>query len=912
MHIRSYLFHVLTTATIAAAAVPAAVHAQSFLPEKLTTEYRESPMGIASAQPRLSWQIRSAGRDFMQSAYEVRTGANAAALAKGKEIGWHSGKVSSGESLHIPYSGNALQSRERVFWQVRVYDRNGKASPWSSVASWEMGLLQPRDWAAEWIGRSNDTTGKPGPSPLFRRPFQVAKPIQQARLFVTARGLYEAHINGKRVGDDYLTPGWTAYDKRLQYQVYDITSMLRNGDNVVGATLGDGWYRGNLVFLNQRNTYGKTAALLLQMEITYRDGSRETIATDGSWKTTDAGPVRYSDIYNGETLDARMEIAGWAAPGFSDAGWQSAAVLPLTKDNIVAQEGPGVKKHERLKPIKFITTPQGETVVDFGQNMVGWVELSVKGNAGDTITIHHAEVLDKDGNFYTANLRAAKQENKFILKGGATETLAPRFTFQGFRYIRVKGIRQAMDTSLFTAVAVYSDMGETGSFTCSHPLINQLQRNIQWGQKGNFVDVPTDCPQRDERLGWTGDAQVFFNTAAYNMNVTGFFTKWMKDVAADQRPNGDIPVVIPDVKVIPWAGSAGWGDVVTIIPWQFYQNYGDRRMLEVQYQSMTNWVDYITKISRNELWNHGPHFGDWLFYSAPHDNDGRSAITDKYLIAQAFYIHSTQNVINTAKVLGKTADAEKYEALIKRIKNAFLREYVTPSGRMVSSTQTAYVLALNFDILPEEQRATAAKRLVDNIESYGNHLTTGFLGTPYLCHVLTRYGYTDVAYKLLMQETYPSWLYPVKMGATTIWERWDGIKPDGSFQDVGMNSFNHYAYGAIGDWMYKTVTGIQPDPAAPGYKQFRIQPRPGGGLTHANAEFKSLYGTIASKWKLADGKLKLEVTVPANTSAKIILPGAATAAVTESGKTVQTTADGKDASLQVGSGTYAFEYSFSK
>lgn len=901
----------MTTAALTAAVATHSVQAQTFVPQQLTTEYQSAPLGIAAAQPRLSWQIKSSGRDFMQSAYEVRTGANAAALAKGKEIGWQSGKVSSGESLHIPYGGGALASRQRVYWQVRVYDRNGKASPWSAVTSFEMGLLQPGDWQAEWIGRANDTSGKPGPSPLFRKGFELSKPIKSARLYVTAHGLYDAHINGKRVGDDYLTPGWTAYDKRLQYQVYDITSLLRNGGNVIGATLGDGWYRGNLVFLNQRNTYGKTAALLLQAEITFADGSKATIASDGSWKTTDTGPVRYSDIYNGETVDARLNINGWAEPGFNDASWQPAAVLPLTKNNLVAQEGPGVRMHERLKPIKFITTPKGEAVVDFGQNMVGWVELKVKGNAGDTITIHHAEVLDKEGNFYTANLRAAKQENKYILKGDGVETFAPRFTFQGFRYIRVKGIRQPLDTSLFTGVAVYSDMGETGSFSTSHPLINQLQKNIKWGQKGNFVDVPTDCPQRDERLGWTGDAQVFFNTASYNMDVTGFFTKWMKDVAADQRPNGDIPVVIPDVKSIPSPGSAGWGDVVTIIPWQFYQNYGDRRMLEVQYESMKKWVDHITQQSRNELWNHGPHFGDWLFYSAPHDNDGRSAITDKYLIAQAFYIHSTQNVINAAKVLGRSADVAKYEELIKRIKNAFLREYVTPNGRMVSSTQTAYVLALNFDILPEDQRASAAKRLVDNISAYGNHLTTGFLGTPYLCHVLTRYGYTDVAYKLLMQETYPSWLYPVKMGATTIWERWDGIKPDGTFQDVGMNSFNHYAYGAIGDWMYKTVTGIQPDPAAPGYKQFRIHPRPGGGLTHASAEYKSLYGTIASKWKLDGGKLKLEVTVPANTTARIVLPGAASASVTESGKAVQTTAEGKDAALQVGSGNYVFEYAYS-
>lgn len=550
--------------------------------------------------------------------------------------------------------------------------------------------------------------------------------------------------------------------------------------------------------------------------------------------------------------------------------------------------------------------------MDFGQNLVGWVQLKLKGTPGDTITLHHAEVLDQTGNFYTANLRSAKQENKFIFKGGKDEVFEPHFTFQGFRYVRISGYKEKLDTGNITAVAVYSDMTPAGTFTCSHPLVNQLQHNIQWGQKGNFLDVPTDCPQRDERLGWTGDAQVFFNTAAFNMQVAGFFTKWLKDLKADQRPDGDVPVVIPDVRSIKTPGSAGWGDVATIIPWNFYLAYGDKQVLETQYASMKAWVDHITKVSENNLWNNGFHYGDWLFYSVGVDNDGRSAITDKYLIAQAFYIYSTRNLVHAAEVLGKQEDATQYGALLEKLKAAFMREYATPSGRLVSSSQTAYVLALQFDILPEELRQQAVDRLVRNIESYGNHLTTGFLGTPYLCHVLSRFGRTDVAYKLLLQETYPSWLYPVKKGATTIWERWDGIKPDGSFQDVGMNSFNHYAYGAIGDWMYKVVAGIDRNHASPGYKQIRIAPQPGGNLTSAAATLESPYGRIASAWKIENGRMRMDVIIPPNTAAVVVFPQAAGATVTEGGKEVRTEKAGSDATLNIGSGSYHFEFARDK
>ncbi|RZL60986.1 MAG: alpha-L-rhamnosidase, partial [Pedobacter sp.] len=580
---------------------------------------------------------------------------------------------------------------------------------------------------------------------------------------------------------------------------------------------------------------------------------------------------------------------GWDNVGYKESdNWKPVRLMEKGAEKLVGMSGPAVNRHEEFKALKIFKTPLGETVIDFGQNMVGWVKVTVKGNAGTKITLSHAEVLDKNGNFYTTNLRSAKQQNNYILKGTGIEIFEPHFSFQGFRYVKVDGYPGELKLENFTGIAVYSSMAPTGSFTTSNPLLNQLQHNIQWGQKGNFVDVPTDCPQRDERLGWTGDAQAFANTAAYNMDVSSFFTKWLKDVSADQLPNGSVPYVIPNVLNERDAGSAGWADAATIIPWAMYQSYGDKNILETQYQSMQKWVDYISSQAKDNLWNTGSHFGDWLFYRPNDDNDGRAAVTDKYMIAQTFYANSIQLLINTSKVLGKTEEVKKYTALLDNVKKAYVQEYMTPTGKLVSNTQTAYVLALQFDMLPENLRQQAAKRLVDNVKSYGNHLTTGFLGTPYLCHVLSRFGYQDVSYDLLLQESYPSWLYPVKMGATTIWERWDGLKQDGSFQTADMNSFNHYAYGAIGDWMYKNIAGINLIEENPGYKVFEIAPKPGGKLTSASGELETVYGKIKSSWTITNGLFKLEVTVPVNSTAIVILPGT-------------------DKKEKVGSGSYSFE-----
>ena len=874
--------------------------------QNLLTENLANPVGLDIRAPRFTWQLVSDQRNVSQTAYQIK-------VVNGKTTVWNSGKVNSDQSVHVPYAGNALQSGKKYHWQVMVWDNSGKQSAWSTPASFQMALMNKNDWKAKWINAGFNEDSVNRPAIYFRKEFSVNKNIASATAYITAHGMYEAQINGKRVGDAYLTPGWTSYNKRLQYQVYDVTNLITTGKNVAGAVVGNGWYRGFLAWGGNKNVYGKDLGLLFQLDIVYTDRTTATIVSDESWKSS-TGSIRYAEIYHGETIDAREEKTNWATVGFNDAGWSGVKPAVNSFDNLLATYNEPVKKHQSFKPLKIFKTPKGEQVIDFGQNLVGWVIVKAKGKAGDKITIRHAEVLDKNGNFYIENMRDAKVTATYILSGKGEEIFEPHFTFYGFRYIEIDGYPGEIRPENLTAVALYSDMKPTGDFVSSNALLNQLQHNIQWGQRGNFLDVPTDCPQRDERLGWTGDAQAFSRTAAFNFGVNNFFAKWLRDVEADQQPNGSVPFVIPNV-LGPGAGaSTGWADAATIIPWNMWLAYGDKKILENQYNSMKAWVGYMENASKNYLWNTGFHFGDWLFFRPFDDNDGRSAVTDKYMIAQCFFGNSIQIMINTAKVLGKKEDVEKYTLLLQNIKDAFIKEYLTPNGRLISGTQTAYVLALNFDMLPENLRAQAAEKLLQNIKSYDNHLTTGFLGTPYLCHVLTRFGYADMAFTLLMQETYPSWLYPVKMGATTIWERWNGIRPDSTFAPASMNSFNHYAYGAIGDWMYRVVAGLDTEDDGPGYKKIKIKPHVGGNLTHAAAALQTYYGKLSSGWKLENGKLSLDVEVPPNTSATVYVPAGNINAITENGTAVTSSKNIVSAGtekdyvlLKIGSGKYHFE-----
>ena len=884
--------------------------AEKILAEELVCEYHTNPVGIDVQKPRLSWKIFSDQQDVLQTAYEIRVADSPANLKRKNRLIWSSGKVNSDQSVNVEYQGPELEPMQRVYWQVRIWDNQNKATKWSEPAFWEMGLTRPELWTASWITMENEKEGEGSkPSHFLRKEFSTSKKVESARVYVSALGLYELYLNGKKVGDELFTPGWTSYNNRIQYQTYDVTSMLQE-NNALGAILGDGWYRGNIGFRNQRNYYGDQLALIAQLHITYSDGSTETIGTDESWNAT-TGPIIFSDIYNGETYDARLEMPGWATAGFNDNNWGTVAKLNHPKDILIAPQGVPVKAVEEISPIEIITTPKGETVFDMGQNMVGWVRLKVKGNRGHKVTLKFAEVLDKEGNFYTENLRAAKATDVYILKGEGEEIYEPRFTFHGFRFVKIEGFPGTPQLDNITGVVIHSDMEPTGTFACSDPLINQLQHNIQWRQKGNFLDVPTDCPQRDERLGWTGDAQVFAPTAAFNFNVAPFYTKWMKDVAADQLPNGKVPHVIPDV-LNGAGGSTAWADAAIIVPWQTYLAYGDKRILEEQYPSMKAWVEYMkNRAGEDYLWIGDTHYGDWLAFATTR-SDYPGATTEKDLIATAYFSYSSGLLAKIAKVLGKTNDAEKYSTLSEKVKKAFVNEFVTPAGRLVSHTQTAYSLALAFNLLPENLVPRAAEYLAGDVNKF-KHLTTGFVGTPLLCKTLSDHGYEDLAFMLLNRKEYPSWLYPVTQGATTIWERWDGQKPDGTFQNAGMNSFNHYAYGAIGEWLYNYVAGIQIDPENPGYKHFFLAPHPGGGLTYAKAVYKSMYGEIKSDWKIEGNQMIYDVTIPANTSATITLPSASPDEVLRNDEPLKSVSENfrqneGNVTLELGSGEYRFSY----
>lgn len=880
--------------------------------KKLRCEYKKNPLGIDVLSPRFSWQLESDDRGIMQTAYQVQ-------VSKGddtfKNLVWDTGIVNSDKSVHIEYEGEALISRQRYYYRIMVWDNKGNVSGWSEPGFFETGLLDKKEWKAEWITSSiYDDAQTSDICPLLRKDFSTAGKVRSARVYATALGLYELYINGSRVSDQLFTPGWTSYNKRLQYQTYDVTEMLKDGNNAIGAVLGNGWYKGNLVWAGNKNLYGDKAALLLQLHVTYEDGNEDLILSDGSWKTS-SGPILMSEIYHGETYDARLEKEGWSTAGYDDSSWESAAILQHPKEILVAQENVPVRVIQEIKPINIINTPKGETVLDFGQNMVGWVRFEVEGPAGAEVVLRHAEVLDKDGNFYVDNLRSAKQTTRYILKGTGRECYEPHFTFQGFRYVKIESYPGDIMLENFTGRVIHSDMETTGSFTCSNELVNQLQHNIVWGQKGNFLDVPTDCPQRDERLGWTGDAQMFIRTACFNMNVAPFFAKWLRDLSADQSEEKGVPHVIPHVLDDNSYSSSAWGDAATICPWTIYTCYGDKRILEEQYESMKHWVEYIRRQGDDEyLWNTGFHFGDWLGLDSKADSYVGATPVD--FIATAYYAYSTDILAKTAKVLGKPEDAAEYEELYKNIIVSFRKEFVTPSGRLASPTQTAHVLALMFNLVDARDRKRVTRDLVKLIEQNGYHLTTGFVGTPYLCHVLSQNGHNDIAYKLLLQTNYPSWLYQITKGATTIWEHWDGIKEDGSFWSKDMNSFNHYAYGSIGDWLYRSVAGINTDSEMTGYKRIHITPKPGPGLEFAEAKLESMYGRVESAWAISEDSMKLKVCIPANTTAVVVLPSADLSGVLENGKRLKdaggiTSYEQTDEGvrIQLGSGDYEFTYS---
>ena len=722
----------------------------------------------------------------------------------------------------------------------------------------------------------------------FRLP---RKKVSRARLYATALGLYEAHLNGGRVGDDQLAPGWTDYRTRVQYQTYDVTALLRPGANAIGAHLAPGWYAGNVGMFGP-GQYGQHPSLLAQLEVEYADGTSERVTSSTDWRAA-AGPIVAADLLNGETYDARKETPGWTSPGFDDGDWLAVRAEGEAGPGLIVAQVDGPVRVERELTPKEVTQPSpGVYVFDLGQNMVGSVRLRVSGAAGTTVRLRHAEVLNPDGTLYTANLRSAAATDTYTLKGGGEEVYEPRFTFHGFRYVEVTGFPGTPTAQAVTGRVMHTDAPFTLDFETDVPMLNQLHHNITWGQRGNFLSVPTDTPARDERLGWTGDINVFSPTAAYTMESARFLSKWLVDLRDSRTSAGSFTDVAPVVGGL-GNGTAGWGDAGVTVPWALYQAYGDRQVIADALPSVRDWLTYLEQHS-DRLLRPAEGYGDWLNV----DDE-----TPKDVIATAYFAHSADLAAKMAAELGADADAATYRDLFERIRSAFQSAYVTSDGRVKGDTQTSYVLALSMDLLPDASRKAAADRLVALIEARDWHLSTGFLGTPRLLPVLTDTGHTDVAYRLLQQRTFPSWGYQIDRGSTTMWERWDSIRPDGSFQDPAMNSFNHYAYGSVGEWMYANIAGIAA--GRPGYREIVIRPRPGGAVTAAAARFTSVYGPVSTRWRQRSGRFTLTCAVPPNTTAEVWIPAAAPETVTHSHGTFLRQEDGC-AVYRVASGTHHF------
>ena len=835
-------------------------------PSALRFEHHEEPFGIGEVRPRLSWQVSTETPDWMQAAYELELGPDENSMAS-------YGRTDSAEQLLQPWPAPPLQSRQRVAVRVRVWGNDdGGPSEWGPATYVEAGLLNPTDWQAAmirpaWDEASEDTE----PASRLSRTFEVTGPVASARLYASAHGVYVASINGRRVGRDRLAPGWTSYHHRLRFQTHDVTDYLRPGANVIGLELADGWWRGNLGFQDKRNTYGDRTAAIAQLEITDGGGRITVIGTDSSW-LAGRSPVLGSDLYNGETYDARLEDGGWA--GAEDAALDPVVVEDFDASVLVAPDGPPVRATEELPVSAVLGTPSGKTILDFGQNLVGHVRLRVSGEAGTELVLRHAEVLEH-GELGTRPLRVARQTDRYVLRGGREEIWEPEYTIHGFRYVEVSGWPGDLDPEAFTAVVIHSDLARTGTFECSDSMLNQLHSNVVWGMRGNFVDVPTDCPQRNERLGWTGDFQIFAATASFLYRIPGFTASWLKDLAAEQGTGGPPPLVVPEVTfdkppfpVRPV--MAAWGDAAVLVPWVLYQRTGDLEFLRRQLPGMTAWLEAAADAAGPELrFEQGFQFGDWLDPAAPPNEPGE-ARTPWQLVAQAYLAYSAQVAGEAAELLGE--DATVLCELSRRAAAVFRERYIADGGELLPPTQTAYAVALSFGLLEGGEEAVAAAGLAAAVEADGYRIATGFVGTPLVCDALTDHGYTTAAYRLLLQTECPSWLYPVTMGATTIWERWDSMLPDGSINEGEMTSFNHYALGAVADWMHRSLAGLAP--TGPGYRKLLIRPMPGGGLDWAQARHETPYGVADVRWDLAGADFTLQVTVPAGCTATVVLPDA--------------------------------------
>jgi alpha-L-rhamnosidase len=878
---------------------PAALEGTDLKATSMTVgESFRNPLGYNLQDLTFSWQLPLVRNGTAQTAYRVVVGSNPDKLPDNPDV-WDSGKIGSPQSVKVPYNGPALRSRDRRYWMVKVWDEAGEEGGWSEMNHFEVGLMNNSDWKGQWISgdlplgrkeylfnRSSLPKGKKAAydfmKPAYlRKEFEASREVIRARFHATAKGIYKASINGRELDSrTQWVPGWTEYGKRVQTDTYDVTQFIQRGANAIGVVVGDGWYAGQL---HRKRRDNKKPWFLGQLEITYSNGTTEVITTDGTWRAS-TGPIVFGDIFDGEDYDANAEMPGWDTPGFDTADWSKPEVQEI--DKAVAldpRRNQPVSEMRELAPAGVKELAEGVFIFDMGQNMVGWPRLvDMPVEEGSVVKLRFAEVLRPDGTLYVDNYRAAISEDTYTPKEDGRITWEPTLTFHGFQYVEVSGLKKGETPGIgnLRGVVLHNAMPLTGGFDCSNEKINRLQSNIQWGQRGNFFSVPMDCPQRDERLGWTGDAQVFAPTSTFNMDVEAFFTKWLVDVNDLQDERGAYPNVAPyGVKN---RGSGGWSDAGIIVPYEMYMAYGNTKIIADHYDQMKKWIHFLRDHSSKNLIRMGFGFGDWLqpnSVSAQRSGKERGSDTPNALVGTAYHYRTTLMMERMARMLGKVDDAEEFAALAVEIKAAFNRAFVGDAGRIDRNgkknfveSQTAYLVPLSFGLLDEETASLAAGHLVRKIKEDGNHLNTGFIGTPILTSVLTQLGEVDLAYELLEKETYPSWLFTVNQGATTMWERWDAYSKEKGIHPARGNSLNHYAYGAIGKWLYASVAGLNYDEDQPGYKNIIFAPVPGGSLTHASAWHATPYGRASSAWKKSGDSFEWRVEVPANSTGTLVFP----------------------------------------
>ena len=909
----------------------------SLEPNFIRCEYLINPLGIDVVNPRLSWILESEERGQKQTAYRIIVSSSIKSLNGDKGDLWDTGQVNSDQTIHIEYEGKPLESQQYCYWKVKAWDKDNKDSEWSNIAHWNMGFLKESDWKAKWIGEPHKKMlgikkylpiRKYRPSPLLRKSFLVKDKVKVAYVYVSALGEYEISINGTRIGNHIFAPEWTDYNTRVQYQTFDVKDLIIEGENVIGAILGDGWYSGNLGPMGLLHYhYGVSRKIIVQLIIEYEDGKKEEVNSDSDWKMFMDGPIQKSDHFKGETYDSRKEQKGWDKPNFDDSLWEQVVVDDVVNIKLVAQMNEPIRIVKELKPIEITEPKSGVFIFNIGQNIAGRCKIHLNNSVyapDGVIKLRHGEMLKENGELFTANLGLAKATDTIILNGQETFEFQPHFTYHGFQYIEITGLKPGVKPSLdiITACAISSDTRVVGEFESSDQTLNKLWSNILWTQRDNLISVPTDCPQRGERMGWMGDAQVFCQTSIFNMDMAAFNNKWVRDIRDAQDEYGRFPDFVPYPRnkiyqIWKFYCTAGWADCGIILPWITYLNYNDKKIIEKHYDSAKRFIDHIHLKNPDLIWTNsiGNEYNDWL--------NGDTTKLEGYpkkggevpfnVFSTAFFARSTLILSRMAELLGKNDDATYYRELAEKIKAVFNSNFVDEDNKILGDTQAGYAIALNFDLLPESVRSQVANNMIKAIEKYDNRISTGFISTIALMLELTRWGYNDLAYKLLLSRRVPSWFFMIDQGATTMWERWDGYVKGRGVHSTMMNSFNHFSIGAVGEWMYRVILGINLDEKQPGYKHIIIKPQPGGGLTSVKGSYESIRGTIAVSWEISDDTFNLEVSIPTNTTATVYIIAENIDSIIENGIKIQDSEELKVlsfksniASILINSGTYHF------